>query len=261
VHGRPIEPGDGTRTPPVLLINESAARRLFPDVEGPAVVGAHVRLYGTARTIVGVVGDERIHGLAESAPIAAYLPLAQAPSVDGSGVLLVRTEGDPVAHASAVRGAILERDPSLAVFGLEPLAATLSRSLSERRFAMLLLAVFAGVSLLLGAIGVYSMLSFDVARRRQEIGIRLALGAGTSGILRLVLGQSIALALVAVGLGILGALALSRFLSTLLFGVSPQDPTTLASVTTVLIGVAVVATIVPARRASRLEPSAAIRTS
>ena len=141
-----------------------------------------------------------------------YLPLAQAPSANGAGVLLVRAAGDPLALASAVRGAIHEQDPSLAVFGLEPLGATVSRSVSQRRFTMLLLGLFAGLALLLAAVGTYGVLSGGVAERRREIGIRLALGAPRSGMVRLVVGEGLALATVGLIVGVAGALALTRLL-------------------------------------------------
>ena len=254
--GRLLTAGDTTRATPVVVVNEAAVRRLFPD--GRALGGA-IRLYGSARTIVGIVGDERLHGIGEPAPIAAYLPLAQAPSTNGAGVLLVRTESDATALVGPVTAVIHERDPALAVFGIEPLAATVSRSLAERRFAVVLLVSFAGVALLLGAVGVYGMLSYDLLRRRGEIGIRLALGARPSGILRLVLGQSIRLAALAVMLGVMGALALSRFLSALLFGVSPQDPLTLAAVAGLLTLVALTATAIPAWRAARTDAAVVLR--
>ena len=255
--GRGIGEGDTTRAAPVVVINEAASKRLFPD--GRAV-GAALRLYGNARTIVGVVADERVHGLGEAPPIAAYLPISQAPSANGAGVLMVRTAGDAAALAGSVTGVIREEDPTLAVFGVEPLAATLSRSLAERRFAAILLGSFAGLALLLGAVGVYGMLSFDITRRRGEIGIRLALGARPSAILGLMLGQGARLAAAGVAVGLAGAFALSRFLSALLFGVSAQDPMTLATVSVLLLAVALAATAIPAWQAARTDAAAVLRT-
>ena len=256
VRGRLFSDQDATAAAPVCLVNESSAARFFGDRDP---IGAQISLYGAARTIVGIVANERFQGLSEAAPIAMYLPLAQAPSADGAGVLIVRTEGDANALASAVRGVIRERDPSLAVFGVEPLETTVSRSVSERRFAMLLLGLFAFMALTLGAIGVHGVLSYEVASRRREIGIRMALGARPDGILKLVVGRSALLTLLAIILGGAGAFALTRFLQALLFGVGVWDPATLVAVVFVLVVVALAATAVPAWRAARTDPAVALR--
>ena len=256
VRGRLFSDQDATAAAPVCLVNEASAARFFGDRDP---IGAQISLYGAARTIVGIVANERFQGLSEGAPIAMYLPLAQAPSADGAGVLIVRAEGDPTALASAVRGVIRERDASLAAFGVEPLEATVSRSVSERRFAMLLLGLFALMALALGAIGVHGVLSYEVARRRREIGIRMALGARPDGILKLVVGRSAVLTLVAIVLGGAGAFALTRFLRALLFGVGAWDPATFAAVVVVMGVVALAATAVPAWRAARTDPALALR--
>ncbi len=250
LRGRLLSGADGTRSAPVVLINDAAARRFFGERDP---LGAQLRLYGVARTIVGVVANERNHGLDEAPPLATYLPLAQAPSVDGAGVLLVRTAGDPLASAAAVRDIIRERDPALAVFALEPLDRTVSRSVAERRFAMLLVGLFAALALALGAIGVYGVLSYDVARRMREIGIRMALGAERGSVLRMIVGRAFVLAAIGVLAGGAGAFALTRTLSTLLFGVTPHDPSTFAAAAGVLTIVALAAAAVPAWRAARIE--------
>jgi predicted permease len=254
--GRAFEPGDGTRAPRVALVNEAAAARFFA---GRDPVGAQLRLYGAAWTIVGVVGNERTRGLADAAPLSLYLPLAQAPSVDGAGVLLVRTRQDPASLAGAVRGLIRDRDPALAVFGVEPLDQTLTRSVADRAFAALLVALFAALALLLAAVGVYGMLAFEVARRGREIGIRIALGAERREILRLVLGRALTLITVALVIGIAAALMFSRVLTSLLFGVTPHDPATLAAAGGALTLIALAGAALPAWRAARLDPAAALR--
>jgi predicted permease len=256
VRGRLFADQDATDAAPVCLVNEASAARFFA---GRDPIGAQIMLYGAARTIVGVVADERFHGLGEAAPIAMYLPLAQAPSADGAGVLMVRTEGDPNALASAVRGVIRERDPSLAVFGVEPLEATVSRSISERRFAMLLLGLFAATALALGAVGIHGVLSYEVSRRRREIGIRMALGAKPDGILRLIVGQGARFTAMSIVLGGLGAFALARFLSALLFGVGAWDPATLVAVAIVMSAAALAATAIPAWRAAHTDPAVALK--
>ena len=256
VKGRLFSDQDGTAAAPVCLINEASAARFFGDRDP---LGSQISLYGANRTIVGIVANERFQGLSEGTPIAMYLPLAQAPSADGAGVLIVRTEGDPNALASAVRGVIRERDASLAVFGVEPLETTVSRSVSERRFAMLLLGLFALMALTLGAIGVHGVLSYEVAARRREIGIRMALGARPEGILKLVVGKTALLTLLAIVVGGAGAFALTRFLRALLFGVGAWDPATLAGVVFIMVVVALTATVVPAWRAARIDPALALR--
>ncbi|OFW26736.1 MAG: hypothetical protein A3H97_00615 [Acidobacteria bacterium RIFCSPLOWO2_02_FULL_65_29] len=256
VKGRLLVDSDATDAAPVCVVNEASAERFFA---GRDPIGAEIMLYGAARRIVGIVANEKFHGLSAQSPIAMYLPLAQAPSADGAGVLIVRTGGDPHALASSVRGVIRERDPSLAVFGVEPLETTVSRSVSERRFAMLLLGLFAAMAVALGAVGIHGMLSYEVACRRREIGIRMALGARPDGILRLVVGQSALLTLVSLAIGAAGALALTRFLGTLLFGVGATDPATLATVGVLMAAVALAAAAVPAWRAARVDPAAALR--
>jgi len=254
--GRLLTDADTTTSAPVLLVNEAAARRFFPDQDP---LGAQIRLWGTNRTIVGVVGNERFHGLTEAPPLAVYAPLAQTPSANGAGVLLVRTDGDPRALAGAVRAAFREQDPALAVFGLEPLDRAVSRSVSKRRFTMLLVGLFAALALVLAAVGVHGVLSYGVAQRRREIGIRMALGAEPSGMLRLIVVEGLTLALAGLALGVAGAFALTRLLTSLLFGVTPTDPASFAAVIVVLLVVSLAATAVPAWRAARVDPARALR--
>ena len=254
--GRLLTSADGTRSTPVVLINDAAARRFFGERDP---LGAQIRMYGIPRTIVGVVANERSRGLSETAPLAAYLPLAQAPSVDGAGVVLIRTAGDPLGATRALRDVIRERDPALAVFGLEPLDRTVSRSVAERRFAMMLVGLFAALALALGAIGVHGVLSYDVTRRVREIGIRMALGAERGSVLRLIVGRALLLAGIGVAAGAAGAFVLTSTLSTLLFGVTPHDPTTFAAAAGVLTIVALAAAALPAWRAARIDPAAALR--
>ena len=253
VRGRLLRDGDTTNAAPVAVINDAAAKRFFPTSDP---IGARIGFWGTARTIVGVVANERFHGLAEAPPIAVYAPLAQTPS--HSGVLLIKAD-HPAALTAAARGAIREVDPGLAVFAVEPLQETVARSLSQRRFTMLILGIFAALALTLAAVGVHGVLSYGVLQRTREIGIRMALGARPSSVLRLIVGQGVLLAAVGVALGLAGAVALTRVLTTLLFGVTPTDSPTLAVVVLVLIGSAVLASYLPARRAMRVDPSVALR--
>jgi len=257
VRGRVFSEGDSTTATPVAMINAAAARRFFPDREA---IGARIRFWGTARTIVGIVADEKFHGLTEASPIAVYTPVAQTPSANGAGVLLVRTSGNPQQFAQAVTGAIHDVDRGLAVFGVEPLEVTLSRSIGQRRFTMLLLGLFAAVALMLAAVGIHGVLSYGVSQRRREIGIRMALGARAVDLVALVVRQGIGLAVLGLAGGLAGAFALSRFLSTQLFGITPTDPATLSAVGAILFVVALAATAAPARRAASVDPVVSLRS-
>jgi putative ABC transport system permease protein len=256
LRGRALGEADATAGEPVLLINQAAAERFFG---GRDPLGGQIRMWGASRRIVGVVGNERLRGPAAAAPLAVYLPLAQAPSADGGEVVLMRVRGDPAALAPAVSALVRRLDPGLAVFGVEPLERTLDRSVSQRRFVMLLLVFFAGLALALAAIGVYGVLAYGVVERRREIGIRLALGAQPGAVRRRVVGQGLVLAGAGVLLGVAGAAGLARFLESMLFGVAPTDAATLASVALFLLVVALAASYLPARQATRIDPLAALR--
>ena len=257
VRGRLLADSDTTSAAAVIVINEEAARRFFANDEP---LGKRIGFWGAARTIVGIVGNERFQGLSEAPPIALYAPLDQAPSANGANALLVKTAGDPAALSGAVRRAIAEQDPALAVFGLEPFVETMSRSVSERRFTMLVLGLLAAVALLLAAIGVHGVLSYTVTERRREIGIRLALGAQPSGVLRMVVAHGMTLALVGAGLGVGAALLLTRLMGSLLFNVRPTDPATFGVVAGAVVLVAFTASFLPARRATRVDPVSALRS-
>ena len=257
VQGRLLLDSDTTTSAPVAIVNTAAAKRFFGDRDP---LGAQIRFWGAARTIVGVVADEKFHGLAESSPIAAYSPLAQTPSANGAGVLLVRTTGNPSSLATAVIAAIHEIDPGLAIFAVEPLRETLSRSIGQRRFTMLLLALFAFLALLLAAIGIHGVLSYGVSQRRREIGIRMALGARRPDLVALVVRQGLVLTAIGLVVGFLGATAFTRLLSTQLFGITATDPLTLGSVAVLLGVVALAATASPAHRAASIDPIVTLRS-
>jgi predicted permease len=255
LRGRLLGDADGTTSAPVALINQAAAERFFPDRDP---IGARIRFWGTSRTIVGVVTNERFQGLTAAAPIAAYTPLSQTPSA--TGTLLLRTRMEPASLATSAERVIHDIDPGLAVFAVEPLDRTISRSVSQRRFTAFLLGAFAALAVILAAIGVHGLLSYNVAQRRQEIGIRIALGAGRGAVLGLILREGVGIIFAGLIGGLAGAVVLTRLLQALLFGVSPTDPLSFVVVAAVLTAVAVVATLLPARRAARVDPLPALRT-
>lgn len=254
--GRAFRDGDGPTDPTVSIINEALARRFF---EGREPIGQQIRLWGGARTIVGVVKDERILGLSREAPPLIYLPYRQAPSFNGAEALLVRTAGPMSGVASSVSAAVRQVDPQLAVFGVKPLAEVVGDSVAQQRFVMLLLLAFAGVAVILAAIGIHGILSYTVAQRRHELGIRVALGATPDRVTGLVLGQGAMLTGTGLAIGVLAALAFTRVLATQLYGVSTTDLTAFAAVLPVLGLVGLLATWLPARKAVRLDPLEAMR--
>jgi predicted permease len=255
VRGRLTEDADDTQAAPVAVINETTARKYFA-TQDP--IGQQLAFWGLPRRIVGVVKDERIHGLTEETPAATYIPFAQAPST--IGVLLVRTSGDPMQAAPSVRQAIQATDAQLAVYGVEPFTATVMASEGQRRFAVLVLGVFAVVTIALALIGIHGVVSYVAAQRTREIGIRLALGATRGSVITMVIRGGLGLALTGIVVGLLGAMAGSRLLSGLLFGVSSFDPLTFVLVPLVVVLATLAATWLPAQRAARAAPLSAIRS-
>jgi putative ABC transport system permease protein len=258
VAGRTFTAFDGPKGPPVALVNRTLARRHWPSADP---VGQRIAFdaFGekTECEIVGVVGDVRPEGLDSDPRPELYVPYAQIPF--GAVTWLVRTAGDPLAVLPAVKEQIRVLRPAQPFASVATLEQWLDRSLLSRRFNLSLLAAFAAVALLLAAIGLYGLISYTMAQRTREIGIRMALGAQAMDVLRLVIGQGMRLALAGAGLGVMAALGLTRLLGGLLYGVSPTDPVTFAEVLFVLLGVAFLAALIPAVRASRLDPLAALR--
>jgi predicted permease len=258
--GRAIAPEDRAGAPRVMLMNREAARRFFP---GQDPVGRRIRLaLGDDTTtvsweVVGVVGDVRQFGVGEDPEPAMFFPQAQAP--EGSMGVVLRTAVAPLSVAGAVRREVKALDPDLPVNDLQPLEQLTAESVSQPRFYMLLLSIFAGVALALAAIGIFGVISYGVAQRTREIGVRVALGADPASVLRIVVGGALGLAGLGVGIGLLGALAGTRVLSGLLFGVTATDPATYAGVAALLMGVAALASWLPARAATRVDPAIALR--
>lgn len=252
--GRGFEAADGADSRTVVAINDAARRRFF-GTRDP--LGQRISLWGEARTVVGIVGDERVHGLEAPAPPAVYLPTSQAPVTGGS--LLVRAAAPMASLVPSVRRIVKELDGGLPVFGVESLDETVADSMEQRRFTMIVLGSFAGVALLLAIVGVHGVLSYGVARRTREIGIRIALGAKPRAVQRLVLAQGAALVAAGLGAGVLGAMAVTRGLTSMLFGVGAADPVTYLAVAALLGTVALLASWLPARRASLVDPAKALR--
>ena len=255
LRGRALQEHDDWKAPMVIVINEAAASRFFANRDP---IGQQIAFWGVRRTIVGVVGNEKFHGLTKAAPIAAYMPYAQAPP-RGPQSLLVRASGDPRSFASAVRASFREIDPGLAVYGVEPLAVTLSESIGTPRFLTVLLLIFATLALVLAAIGIHGVLSYAVAQRTREIGIRMALGASPRRVTRLVAGQGATLTLAGLAAGLVLSAVFARSLAGLLFGIEPTDIASFTAVLAVLAAVAAISVWIPARRATRVDPLAAMR--
>src|SRR5215472_15179370 len=207
--------------------------------------------------IIGVVGDVRQMGLETPGEPTVYWPHPEL--VYSEITILVRTANDPLALVSAVRNELQQMDPEQPMAAVATMDQLLGDSLSRSRFTMLLLGIFAAIALLLASVGIYGVIAYGVAQRTQEFGIRIALGAGRRDVLRLVFGQGTRLALFGIGLGIIFALALTKFLATLLYGTSPTDPLTFVAVACLLILVSLAACYVPARRAMRVDPMVALR--
>jgi len=262
IDGRDFTAADAAGAPPVVIVNESFARRHFPD---QAPLGRTVSIEGQSRQIVGVVRDVRSF-VGEQPPATVFIPSAQTPAaltrLFGSWFathVMVRTSGDPAAVQASLPRVIRETDPLVPVGRVRAMEEVLLGSLAFQRFVMALLTAFAGLAIVLASVGLYGVIAYLVAQRTHEIGVRMALGARSRDVLRMVLGHGLRLVAIGVVLGIAGALALTRFLAGQLYGVRPTDPFTFTAVTALLALVALAATWLPARRAARVDPMIALR--
>lgn len=258
LEGRGLSPGDRLDSPRVILVNETFAKRSFP---GASAVGQRVKIAyaepDSVLTIVGVVGDMRRDGLdVDPSPLAIY-PFRQFPF--GYMTLVVRAVRNPEALAPAVKAEIAALDGALPVLSAQTLESRISTTTADRRYPMLLLALLAALAVVLSAIGLYGVLAYLVGQRSREIGVRRALGATSASIARLVLGEGLRFVLAGVGAGLIAALFTTRFLDNLLYGLSPNDPITLALGAVTLIAVAAGAAWIPARRALRVDPAVTLR--
>jgi putative ABC transport system permease protein len=261
--GRPFDGRDTPASPEVVLVNERTAQRFFP---GQNPVGQQIRVSAELarharsgpKTIVGVVGNIKYRGLDQDTPAEIYLPYEQHP-VDAFTVA-VRMSANRIASVPTLRHDVAALDPLLPLANINSLAALVDASLAGRRFTMLLLLGFAAIAVALSVIGVYGVLAYLVGQRKREIGLRLAIGASPSDVAWLFMREGAALTVIGLGIGLAGALAAGRWLSTLLFGVTPADPATIATVVFALAGAAACATYLPARTAAGVDPSDALRS-
>jgi len=258
LRGRSFREQDTSSTPLVAVINQTLARTYFPNQDpiGKRLVWG----YRTPFTIVGVAGDVKFSALdAEVAPMIYMSNFQVTSGISRHAVFVVRTAGAPAGLASAARREIWSVDKDLPVFGVTTMSDVLAGSVAQRRFSMSLLGAFAGLALLMAAIGLYGVLSYSVSQRMPEMGLRMALGANARDLLRLVVGQGVRVALAGVAVGLVASFAATRLLAGMLFGVSPLDPLTFAAVAAVLVAAALLASFIPARRATRVDPMEALR--
>jgi putative ABC transport system permease protein len=261
--GRAFDERDNQHAPPVVIVNETFARRYFAGTEA---LGQHIIIEGEQgdnalpppREIVGIVGDVRHESLDAGSGPEYYVPYTQAPERFMS--LVVRSATDNAASLGAgLREVIRQLDKDQYVPAIQPMTKFIAESVARRRFNALLTGLFAVVALLLAAVGIFGVLNYAVTQRTQEIGLRVALGAQTRDVLRLVLGQGVRLILFGLAVGLAASLALTRVLAVMLFGVTPTDPLTFVAVSFLLVSVALVACYIPARRATRVDPLVALR--
>jgi putative ABC transport system permease protein len=252
--GRAFTDQDDDKSPKVVIISETMARRYWPNQEP---LGKRIGEPDNWREIVGVVNDVKHFGLDADTPPSMYLPMRQVP-VRGM-TLVVRTVGAPLGVAPPLRSDIWAADRNLAIAQVRTMNELVSSSITQQRFIVLLLGCFAVLALVLAAVGIYGVMSYSVTQRTHEIGIRLALGARNTNVLALVLRSGMMLAVIGAAMGVAGALALTRLMSTLLFGVTPKDASTFVGLSLGLLAVALVACYLPARRATKVDPLVALR--
>jgi putative ABC transport system permease protein len=254
LRGRNFTEQEVSQSAKVLLISELLAEQVFPN-EDPIGKRLVMAMGNQAFEIIGIVGDVRHRALASQPAAAMYMP-----TIEGGWMnVVIRTQSDPLSIAGAVRREVQAIDPDQPVAAVKTMDQWLESSVSAPRYRTTLLALFALLALVLASTGIYGVMSYSVGQRTHEIGVRMALGAQQRDVLKLVVRQGMVLVLIGVGVGLLGAIALTRVMSTLLFGVTAKDPMTFAVVATLLAVVAFVACYIPARRATKVDPLVALR--
>jgi putative ABC transport system permease protein len=256
VSGRFFDNRDKRGEPDTVIINEALAERFWP---GQNPLGRRLQMTRTQvwRTVVGVIRDARQFSAEKEPPISVYFPFEQ--SLARNMHLVIRTSSDPAAMTPTIVKEIQAVDAEMPAFDVATMEQRLSDFLARRRFSMILLGVFAVIALLLASLGIYGVMSYTVSQRTHEIGVRIALGAQRRDVLKLIVGQGLTLTLVGATIGLLAAFGLTRFLSSLLFGVAATDPLTFAGVALLLMAVALAACWIPARRAVRIDPLISLR--
>jgi putative ABC transport system permease protein len=262
--GRQFTAQDDENHPGVVIVNEAFVRRYFANEKA---MGQRLRLSPPARIwmnqkltsfeIVGIARDVKSAGLNAEAEPAYYVPAAQSPLT--TMTVLVRTKDDPAAMIPALRNAVLAIDPNQPIANVNTMEKIVDDSIAQPRLSMTLMGLFGALAMILAVVGIYGLLSYAVAQRTHEMGIRIALGAQVTDVLKLVLKQGMVLVLAGEVLGLIGALALTRLIGSLLFGVTPTDATTFIAVVAVLASVAFLACYIPARRATKVDPLVALR--
>jgi putative ABC transport system permease protein len=259
VRGRFFGAGDDEQAPPVALVDQALVQRYFANTDP---IGKQIKP-GTREsqapwfTITGIVGNIKTDGFDQPDQPHIYIPILQNPGY--AMAVYVRTEGNPAGLTQAIRQQVQAVDPNLPLFGERTMEDLVSASLAQRRFAMQVVGLFGVLALLLAGIGIYGVMAYSVTQRTREIGIRMALGATTGSICRWLLQQGMRLTLIGVGVGLVGALALTRLLRGLLFGIGPTDVATYVGLTALLAAVALLACYIPARRATKVDPLVALR--
>jgi len=259
VRGRVFDRTDSATSPKVTVINESLAKRLWPgeDAIGKRLKQGWPENPNPWREVVGIVADVKFNGVTADTPMQSYLPLAQEPA---RGVAIVaRTQGDPAALGPALEGVVQQVNKELPLYEMRTMDDMFGDSIARQRLSMLVFVMFAAVALTLASVGLYGVVAHGVTERMHEIGVRIALGAEQHHVVGMVIRQGLSMALVGTAIGVVGALALSRWIQSLLFGVTATDPATLGAVIAVLLTVALVACSVPAWRATRVDPTNALR--
>jgi putative ABC transport system permease protein len=258
--GRLFLESDRPGQPNVAVVNESFGRHFWP---GQSPIGKRLKQgwpEGTAawREIVGVVNDVKLDGVTRETPLQVYLPFAQAPSA--SPAFVVRSDVSAASLTQSIKAVFHELEPNLPVYGAQTMEVVMGDGVARERVSMVILGVFAGIALLLASVGLYGVISHAVTERSREIGVRIALGANRRQVIGLFVRQGLVTTIAGIAIGIGGALLLTRYIKTLLFHVTPTDPTTFATVVVTLAVVALVACYLPARRAASVNPIVALRS-